>query len=139
MLIKKIHHVAIICSNYEVSKSFYVNLLGASIIQETYREDRDSYKLDIRLGDSQIELFSFPDPPERASYPEARGLRHLAFEVDNVEEAVNYLKSKGIDVEPIRVDALTGKKFTFFFDPDRLPLELYETKGSAPSLEVVRK
>ncbi|WP_025025620.1 SMU1112c/YaeR family gloxylase I-like metalloprotein [Caldalkalibacillus mannanilyticus] len=139
MLIKKIHHVAIICSNYEISKSFYVDLLGGSIIQETYREDRESYKLDIRLGDSQIELFSFPNPPERASYPEARGLRHLAFEVDNVEEGVDYLKSRGIDVEPIRVDALTGKKFTFFFDPDRLPLELYETKGSALSLEVIRK
>ncbi|CAM3539993.1 VOC family protein [Marinicrinis lubricantis] len=125
-MLNKIHHVAIICSDYEKSKDFYVNILGLSVISEVYREERDSYKLDLRIGDSQIELFSFPNRPERPSYPEARGLRHLAFEVDNVEETKKQLESKGIEVEPIRVDELTGKKFTFFQDPDRLPLEMYE-------------
>ena len=126
MNFNKIHHVAIICSNYEVSKEFYVEKLGLDIIREVYRKERMSYKLDLKLGDSQIEIFSFPDSPKRLSYPEGCGLRHLALEVDNIEEAANDLKSKGIDVEPIRVDEFTLKKFTFFEDPDQLPIELYE-------------
>lgn len=129
MIINKVHHVAIICSDYEASKYFYVHILGCQVIKETYRKERDSYKLDLWAGESQIELFSFPDPPERPSYPEARGLRHLAFEVDNLEKAVEYLQTKEVDVEPIRTDALTGKRFTFFADPDQLPLELYESDG----------
>ena len=122
----KIHHVAIICSNYEISKEFYVEKLGFEIIRELYREERQSYKLDLKLGESQIELFSFPNSPKRPSYPEACGLRHLAFEVDDIEEAVKELKGKNIQVEEIRIDEYTEKKFTFFNDPDGLPLELYE-------------
>ena len=122
----KIHHVAIICSNYEISKEFYVEKLGFEIIREIYREERQSYKLDLKLGESQIELFSFPNSPKRPSYPEACGLRHLAFEVDDIEEAVKELKGKNIQVEEIRIDEYTDKKFTFFNDPDGLPLELYE-------------
>jgi glyoxylase I family protein len=127
MKINKIHHVAIICSDYERSKKFYVDLLGLEVIKETYRADRESYKLDLLVGeDVQIELFSFPDPPVRPSYPEARGLRHLAFEVDNVEEVARELTSKNIKVETIRIDPVKGKPFTFFNDPDELPIELYE-------------
>ena len=126
MNLKKIHHVAIIASDYEKSKHFYVNILGLKIIIEVYRKERNSYKLDLKLGDSQIELFSFPNPPKRPSYPEACGLRHLAFEVTNIEETVEELKENGIDVEDIRVDEYTNRKFTFFEDPDGLPLELYE-------------
>ena len=122
----KIHHVAIICSNYEISKEFYVEKLGFEIIREIYREERQSYKLDLKLGESQIELFSFPNSPKRPSYPEACGLRHLAFEVDDIEEAVKELKGKNIQVEEVRIDEYTEKKFTFFNDPDGLPLELYE-------------
>lgn len=122
----KIHHVAIICSNYEISKEFYVEKLGFEIIREIYREERQSYKLDLKLGESQIELFSFPNSPKRPSYPEACGLRHLAFEVNDIEEAVKELKGKNIQVEEVRIDEYTGKKFTFFNDPDGLPLELYE-------------
>ena len=122
----KIHHVAIICSNYEISKEFYVEKLGFEIIREIYREERQSYKLDLKLGESQIELFSFPNSRKRPSYPEACGLRHLAFEVDDIEEAVKELKGKNIQVEEIRIDEYTEKKFTFFNDPDGLPLELYE-------------
>ncbi|MEH2386107.1 MAG: VOC family protein [Nostoc sp.] len=122
-----IHHVAIICSDYERSKNFYVEVLGFSIIQETFRAERNSYKLDLKVGENtQIELFSFPNPPERASKPEACGLRHIAFKVEDVEQTVFYLKSKGLEVENIRVDEITGKKFTFFKDPDNLPLEIYE-------------
>ncbi|KEQ23346.1 SMU1112c/YaeR family gloxylase I-like metalloprotein [Paenibacillus tyrfis] len=125
--LNSIHHAAVICSDYEKSKHFYVGVLGLTVIRETYRAERRSYKLDLRVGDShQIELFSFPDAPERPSYPEARGLRHLAFEVDDIEAAVKALEAEEIAVEPIRVDETTGKRFTFFFDPDRLPLELYE-------------
>ena len=128
MKIAKIHHIAIICSNYEHSKNFYVNILGFSIIQETYRAERDSYKLDLRVGDGdQIELFSFPHPPDRPSQPEACGLRHLSFEVENLTESVKDLEDKGIEVEAIRVDEITGKQFTFFKDPDNLPLEIYES------------
>jgi glyoxylase I family protein len=124
---KGIHHVAIICSNYERSKRFYVEVLGFPVIQETYRAARDSYKLDLQVGEgAAIELFSFPAPPARPSTPEACGLRHLAFKVDNLDAAVVDLQSKGVEIEPIRLDELTGKRFTFFKDPDGLPLELYE-------------
>jgi glyoxylase I family protein len=127
MNFKKIHHIAIICSDYTKSKDFYVNKLGLDIKQEIYREERDSYKLDLALnGEYIIELFSFPEAPARPSYPEARGLRHLAFEVEDIEGAVEALNQKGIKAEEIRIDPYTGKKFTFFEDPDGLPLELYE-------------
>src|SRR4028118_23840 len=123
----RIHHVAIICSDYEKSKHFYVEVLGLPIIQETFRKERNSYKLDLKVSETaQIELFSFPNPPQRVSNPEACGLRHLAFEVDDIHESVALLNNKNIPVEPIRVDELTGKKFTFFRDPDGLPLEFYE-------------
>lgn len=122
----KIHHAAIICSNYELSKKFYVETLGFKIIQETYRAPRNSYKLDLQVGQNQIELFSFPNPPQRVNKPEACGLRHLAFEVENIEETVSYLQSQGVEVESIRVDDITDKKYTFFQDPDGLPLEIYE-------------
>ena len=127
-MLKRIHHTAIICSDYERSKHFYTVVLGLEIVAENYREARDSYKLDLGLPDGgQIELFSFPDPPERPSFPEALGLRHLAFLVDSVEEVVEHLTKSGVEVEPVRVDEYTGKKFTFFSDPDSLPLEIYET------------
>ncbi|MDF2789725.1 MAG: glyoxalase/bleomycin resistance protein/dioxygenase [Neobacillus sp.] len=127
MNLKKIHHIAVICSNYEVSKDFYVRVLGLTPIREVYREERDSYKLDLEVnGQYQIELFSFPNPPARVNSPEAAGLRHLAFEVDSIEEAVQQLKDMQVEVEDIRIDPWTQKKFTFFADPDGLPLELYE-------------
>ncbi len=126
--LNKIHHIAIICSDYERSKTFYTDVLGFTIQAETYRAARGSWKLDLALnGQYIIELFSFPDPPLRVSSPEARGLRHLAFEVDDVEKAVAALLEKGVVPEPVRVDEFTGKKFTFFADPDGLPLELYES------------
>ncbi|WP_394143680.1 SMU1112c/YaeR family gloxylase I-like metalloprotein [Vibrio atypicus] len=122
-----IHHVAVICSDYHASKRFYTQVLKLEVLAENYRKERDSYKLDLALPDgSQIELFSFPHPPQRPSRPEARGLRHLAFKVDSVEQYVGYLKSQHVFVEPIRIDEFTGKPFTFFQDPDGLPLELYE-------------
>jgi glyoxylase I family protein len=122
-----LHHVAVIASDYERSKAFYTGVLGLAVIEETYREARDSWKLDLALpGGGQIELFSFPAAPPRPSYPEACGLRHLAFEVADVEAAADFLTDRGIAVEPLRVDELTGKRFTFFADPDGLPLELYE-------------
>ena len=124
--ISSIHHVAIICSNYSVSKKFYTELLGLEVISEYYREERKSYKLDLRIGNVQIELFSFTDTPERVSQPEARGLRHLAFVTEDLDKSVEILKLNHVEVEPIRVDELTGKRFTFFADPDNLPLELYE-------------
>ncbi|MGB0835741.1 MAG: VOC family protein [Psychrobium sp.] len=125
--LKSVHHVAIIASDYQRSKHFYIAVLGLEIICETYREQRDSYKLDLALPDgTQIELFSFPDAPKRPSYPEAQGLRHLAFAVDDIDAALAYLNSQDIAVEPIRIDELTNKRFTFFNDPDGLPLELYE-------------
>ena len=127
MQLESIHHVAIICSDYQRSKSFYSEILGLKILAENYRENRDSYKLDLALPNGgQIELFSFPSPPPRMNNPEAQGLRHLAFVVSSVESAANELQANGIDVEPIRVDEFTGKRFTFFKDPDGLPLELYE-------------
>ncbi|MDB5121670.1 MAG: hypothetical protein JWN56_2888 [Sphingobacteriales bacterium] len=125
--INSIHHIAIICSDYTISKHFYTKILSFEILSEVYREERDSYKLDLKVGDRyQIELFSFPNPPERISKPEACGLRHLAFEVSNLDECVEKLKLQWVIIEPIRVDELTGKRFTFFADPDNLPLELYE-------------
>jgi glyoxylase I family protein len=121
------HHVAVICSDYGRSRRFYVEILGLEVVGEVYRRERDSYKLDLRLPDgTQIELFSFPDPPMRPSYPEACGLRHLAFEVADIEEAVRDLEGRGVVAEPVRVDEYTGRRFTFFADPDGLPLELYE-------------
>lgn len=130
MELKKIHHVAIISSNYERSKHFYVELLGLTVIQETYRTERDSYKLDLRIGNTEqeIELFSFPNPPLRVNQPEARGLRHLAFVVADMEQSVQELESIGIAVEPVRIDPITGNLYTFFADPDGLPLELVEIK-----------
>ncbi|KIP76926.1 hypothetical protein SN11_11045 [Vibrio harveyi] len=122
-----IHHVAIICSDYFKSKRFYTEVLGLKVIAENYRETRDSYKLDLALPDgSQVELFSFPGAPERPSFPEAQGLRHLAFLVDDVEQVKAYLESNDVEVEPIRIDEFTGKAFTFFQDPDGLPLEIYQ-------------
>ncbi|HHC7310025.1 TPA: VOC family protein [Vibrio campbellii] len=126
-MFKAIHHVAIICSDYPRSKRFYTEVLGLKVIAENYREARDSYKLDLALPDgSQVELFSFPGAPERPSFPEAQGLRHLAFLVDDVEQAKAYLESNDVEVEPIRIDEFTGKAFTFFQDPDGLPLEVYQ-------------
>lgn len=126
-MLEGIHHIAIICSDYERSKAFYTQVLGLEIIKETYRAERQSYKLDLAVnGTYQIELFSFPDRPPRPTYPEARGLRHLAFSVEDIEQAVQELKEKGITTESIRIDEITGKRFTFFSDPDELPLELYE-------------
>jgi glyoxylase I family protein len=123
-----IHHVAIICSDYHRSKKFYVETLGFTIIAETFRAERNSYKLDLQVGENaQIELFSFPSPPQRFTSPEACGLRHLAFKVDDIKQTVDYLNSQGIATENIRIDELTSKKFTFFKDPDNLPLEIYET------------
>jgi len=126
-LLQAIHHIAIISSDYQRAKQFYTETLGLTIIGEVYRAERQSYKLDLAVnGHYQIELFSFPNPPQRPSRPEAAGLRHLAFAVDNLDEAVAELQQKGVDLEPIRIDELTGKRFTFFADPDGLPLELYE-------------
>ncbi len=130
-MLKGIHHIAIICSDYEVSKNFYNSILGLEILAENYRETRNSYKLDLRLPDnSRIELFSFPSPPVRPSQPEAQGLRHLAFAVQDLDSFVGHLESKGVSVEPIRVDEYTGKRYTFFQDPDKIPLELYESNGT---------
>lgn len=126
-MLKGIHHAAIICSDYTKSKHFYVSILKLTVIAENYRQQRDSYKLDLKLSDgSQIELFSLPGSPKRLNYPEAQGLRHLAFSVDCIESAVAHLEGAGVSVETIRVDEYTGKKYTFFTDPDDLPLELYE-------------
>jgi len=123
----KIHHIAIICSDYVLSKRFYTETLGLNIIREVYREERKSHKLDLAIGDHYvIELFSFPDPPERPSRPEACGLRHLAFSVENVYEKRQELIQKGLMCEEIRTDEFTGKEFFFTQDPDRLPLEFYE-------------
>ena len=126
-LINKVHHIAIICSDYKKSKAFYTEVLGLEITREVYREERDSYKLDLSLnGQYIIELFSFPDPPKRLSRPEAMGLRHLAFEVGNLEAVLEKLNDSGIYFEPARTDEFTGKRFTFISDPDGLPIEFYE-------------
>lgn len=130
-MLRRIHHAAIICSDYEVSKRFYVETLGLAVIAENYRAERRSFKLDLALPDgSQVELFSFPGAPPRPSRPEAQGLRHLAFSVDDVARCKQVLEDRGIDVEPIRIDEYTGRRFTFFADPDGLPLELYESPAS---------
>ncbi|MBC7450252.1 MAG: VOC family protein [Cytophagales bacterium] len=125
--LKHVHHIAIICSNYERSKKFYIDVLGFTVVKETLRAERNSYKLDLSLnGHITLEIFSFINPPLRPSQPEAAGLRHLAFAVDNIEESIAYLTSHGVETEAIRIDTLTTKRFTFFADPDGLPLELYE-------------
>lgn len=125
--LNKVHHIAIICSDYELSKTFYTEILGLEIISELYRKERQSYKLDLALnGEYVVELFSFPNPPKRASHPEAAGLRHLAFEVDDLKLIVEQLKLKNSIAEPVRIDEITGKQFTFITDPDGLPIEFYE-------------
>lgn len=127
MHLKGLHHVAIIVSDYDRSKAFYTETLGLAVLAETYREARQSWKLDVALPDGgQLEIFTFPNAPDRPDRPEAQGLRHLAFQVDDVVGVKTWLEAKGVVVEPVRVDELTGKKFTFFADPDGLPLELYE-------------
>jgi glyoxylase I family protein len=127
MEIKGIHHIAIIAGDYEASKHFYTEILGFTIIKETYRADRKSYKLDLAInGLYQVELFSFPDHRERASYPESKGLRHLAFAVENVEVAASELRASGVEVQGVRIDEITNKQFCFFYDPNGQPLELYE-------------
>lgn len=126
MNISNIHHIAIIVSDYEKSKDFYVNKLGFKIIRENYRENRGDWKLDLQLNNMELEIFARPHSPKRLTEPEALGLRHIAFRVDNIEAVVLELKSKGIETEEIRIDEFTGKKMTFFFDPDKLPLELHE-------------
>jgi glyoxylase I family protein len=133
MPIHGFHHIAIICSDYSASKRFYTEVLGCTIIAETYREARQSYKLDLAVpGGGQIELFSFPSPPPRPSRPEARGLRHLAFATPDIEATIGELATHGVTTEPIRADEITGRRFTFFSDPDGLPLELYEITPAAP-------
>ena len=128
MNLTSVHHVAIICSDYSLSKKFYTDILGLEVIREVYRAERDSYKLDLAVNGSYvIELFSFPHPPARVSRPEACGLRHLAFSVTDLDAVVAELISKGVVVEPVRVDEYTGRRFTFFADPDDLPIELYES------------
>jgi glyoxylase I family protein len=128
LYLKSIHHVAIICSDYQASKYFYTKVLGLKILKETYRANRNSYKLDLSVNDKyQIELFSFPDPPKRITDPEASGLRHLAFEVDDLYKALEELNRLNIVTESIRLDEFTGKNFVFFSDPDGLPIELYES------------
>ena len=126
--LNKIHHVAVICSEYEKSKHFYTQILGLEVLQEVYREERESYKLDLALnGNYVVELFSFPNPPKRISRPEATGLRHLAFEVDNIDETRDFMLSNKIKAETIRVDEYTHKRFFFISDPDDLPIEFYES------------
>ena len=126
-MLLRIHHAAIICSDYEASRRFYTQVLGLAVVAEHWRAARRSWKLDLALPDgSQVELFSFEDRPPRPSYPEARGLRHLAFAVADIDAAVDALRARGVAVEPIRTDEYTGRRFTFFADPDDLPLELYE-------------
>ncbi|TDE43914.1 VOC family protein [Flavobacterium rhamnosiphilum] len=125
--LNKIHHIAIICSDYQKSKTFYTTVLGLTIIQEIYREERQSYKLDLALnGNYVVELFSFPNPPQRPSRPEAAGLRHLAFEVDDIQKTRDFLVRQNINSEEIRVDEYTKKRFFFIADPDDLPIEFYE-------------
>ncbi|MEJ7692160.1 VOC family protein [Daejeonella sp.] len=125
--LNRVHHIALICTDYAASKAFYTEILGLEIVQEVYRKERDSYKLDLAVnGNYQLELFSFPDPPARPSRPEARGLRHLAFEVDDLYASVAHLNQHKVSTEEIRMDEYTGKRFVFFSDPDGLPIELYE-------------
>ncbi|MEW9798561.1 SMU1112c/YaeR family gloxylase I-like metalloprotein [Alteromonas sp. CYL-A6] len=126
-MLTRVHHVAIICSDYARSKTFYAETLELPVLDENYRAARDSYKCDLALPDgSQLELFSFVDAPARPSRPEAQGLRHLAFAVQDIDQAVAWLAAKGVTCEDIRIDPYTQRRFTFFQDPDGLPLELYE-------------
>lgn len=126
-MLRSVHHIAIICTDYQKSKTFYTETLGLTVVREIFRKERDSYKLDLALnGQYVIELFSFPNPPQRPSRPEAAGLRHLAFEVADLELVINNLVQKNIIAEPIRIDEFTGKRFTFIADPDQLPIEFYE-------------
>lgn len=126
-MLLSLHHAAIICSDYKRSKAFYTDVLGLEVLAENFRAERNSWKLDLGLPDGgQIELFSFPAPPARPTHPEARGLRHLAFAVADIDAAIARLEASGVPVEPVRVDEYTGQRFTFFSDPDDLPLELYE-------------
>lgn len=126
MFCNEVHHVAIIVSDYEKARKFYVEQLELPIIRENYRKERDDYKLDLKVGDIELEIFGVKNPPERVTNPEACGLRHLAFKVENIEDAVKWLNDKGIETEPIRLDPYTEKRMTFFRDPDNLPLELHE-------------
>lgn len=126
MLSKAVHHVAIIASDYEKSRDFYVNKLELPVVRENYRPGRDDYKLDLKVGDIELEIFGVKNPPKRVTNPEACGLRHLAFYVEDIEPVVQWLNKKGIETEPIRYDEFTGKRMTFFRDPDDLPLELHE-------------
>ena len=126
MKLEKIHHVAIIASDYEASRRFYTEVLELPVIRENYRPERGDYKVDLKLGDCELELFCVSGAPERPSYPEACGLRHLAFQVEEIETVIEELEAKGVEVEPVRIDEFTGKKMTFFRDPDGLPLELHE-------------
>ena len=126
MKLDRIHHVAIIVSDYTAAKRFYTETLGLPVIRENYRPERNDWKLDVQLGDCELEIFGEPNPPKRVNRPEACGLRHLAFKVDDVEEAVRWLKSRGVVCEPVRMDPYTNNRATFFFDPDGLPLELHE-------------
>ena len=126
MIINTIHHVAIIVSDYGKSREFYVDKLGFEVIRENYRQERRDYKLDLRLGECELEIFGMQNPPKRVSRPEACGLRHLAFYVTDIEQTIQELNKQGIQTEEVRIDEFTGKKMTFFFDPDGLPLELHE-------------
>ncbi|SQI36442.1 putative lyase [Leminorella richardii] len=128
--VEKMHHLAVICRNYEQSKRFYCHTLGFEVLSECYRAERLSWKGDLALnGVYMIELFSFPSPPPRPTHPEACGLRHLAFSVKNIDEAIAGLESEGVECEPVRIDPYTGRRFTFFRDPDQLPIELYESNS----------
>lgn len=126
MLFQRMHHVAVIVSDYQRAREFYVEKLGFPVLRENFREDRGDWKLDLQFGDGELEIFSIPGAPPRPSYPEAQGLRHLAFRVEDVEAAVRELEARGIPCEPIRLDPYTGTRMTFFHDPDGLPLELHE-------------
>jgi len=129
LTLRQIHHIAVIGSDYQASKRFYCDILGFTLVEEFYREERDSWKADLALnGQYTVELFSFPTPPARPSRPEACGLRHLAFSVDDIAQAITALTQAGVNCEPVRIDPYTGKQFTFFSDPDGLPLELYESR-----------
>lgn len=126
MELNQIHHVAILASDYEKTKEFYVEKLGFRVIRDVYREDRDDYKIDLQLGDCELEVFVVKNAPARPNYPEALGLRHLAFKVNDIEEAVVWLNERGIETEPVRFDIYTQNRMTFFKDPDGLPLEIHE-------------
>ena len=125
-MLGKQHHIAIICSDWERAKEFYVNKLGFEVIRENYRPARDDWKLDLKLGDCELEIFGMKGRPPRPTTPEACGLRHLAFHVEEIEPVIKWLNDMGIETEPVRVDEFTNKKMTFFKDPDGLPLELHE-------------